>query len=176
MKCYFSIFRSEDLNWKKYNIKIVLSFFCSQDLGNWRPEIYWSGKKWAILFLNWISFEFYVRQDQTFLKFKLIVKFLWIQNCKTLNMEKRISSKQFLTDMFAEQYKKMMELYKTHEKSIADILHNILKKPSIGINKLSEQINANSTAQGDLSRKTKDLGKWLAVNQDLLDKNNWERH
>ena len=55
-------------------------------------------------------------------------------------MEKRISSKQFLTDMFTEQYKKMMELYKTHEKSIADILHNILKKPSIGINKLSEQI------------------------------------
>ena len=74
-------------------------------------------------------------------------------------MEKRISSKQLLIDMFAEQYKKMMELYKTHEKSIADILHNILKKPSIGINKLSEQINANSTAQGDLSRKTKDLGK-----------------
>ena len=53
-------------------------------------------------------------------------------------MEKRISSKQLLIDMFAEQYKKMMELYKTHEKSIADILHNILKKPSIGINKLSE--------------------------------------
>ena len=74
-------------------------------------------------------------------------------------MEKRISSKQFLTDMFAEQYKKMMELYKTHEKSIADIVQNNIKKLSIGTDKLSEQINANSTAQGDLSRKTKDLEK-----------------
>ena len=80
-------------------------------------------------------------------------------------MEKQI--KQLFTAMFAEHYKKMSEPYEAHEKSIADITQSNCKQLNTRIDKTSEQVNTNSNALEDLTRKTKVLEKSLVLNQDL---------
>ena len=72
--------------------------------------------------------------------------------------------------MFAEQYRKIFELYQAHEKSIADITKSHSKQLNTKIEKLSTQVNTNSDNLKELSRKTKDLQESLIVDQDLRDK------
>ena len=72
--------------------------------------------------------------------------------------------------MFAEHYKKIYEPYEAHEKFIADIIQSNCKHLNKRIDKTLEQVNTNSNALEDLSRKTKVLEKSLILNQDLLNK------
>ena len=60
----------------------------------------------------------------------------------------------------------MLELYQTHEKSIANLVQNNIRQLSIGTDKSSEKINTNPNNQEDLSSKTEDLEKCFTVNQD----------
>ena len=72
--------------------------------------------------------------------------------------------------MFAEHYKKIYEPYEAHEKFIADIIQSNCKHLNKRMDKTLEQVNTNSNALEDLSRKTKVLEKSLILNQDLLNK------
>ena len=60
----------------------------------------------------------------------------------------------------------MLELYQTHEKSMANLVQNNIRQLSIGTDKSSEKINTNPNNQEDFSSKTKDLEKCFTVNQD----------
>ena len=76
--------------------------------------------------------------------------------------------KKIFTDMFAEQYKKILELYDAHKKSIS----NMIKKQKMfkeRLNHLTQKIRTNSDSIKQLKDRIRDLEESLTVNQDLVE-------
>ena len=70
--------------------------------------------------------------------------------------------------MFAEQYKKISELYDAHEKSISNMIEKHNKMLNKRPNNLSQEIKANSDSIKQLKDNTRDFEENLTVNQDLV--------
>ena len=77
--------------------------------------------------------------------------------------------KKIFTDMFAEQYKKVSELYDAHEKSISNMIEKNSKIFNERLNNLSQEIKTNYDSIKQLKDNTRDLEESLTVNQDLVE-------
>ena len=71
--------------------------------------------------------------------------------------------------MFAEQYKKISELYDAHEKSISNMIEKNSKMFNERLNNLSQEIKTNYDSIKQLKDNTRDLEESLTVNQDLVE-------
>ena len=76
--------------------------------------------------------------------------------------------KKIFTDIFAEQYKKLSELYDAHEKTISNMTEKNNKMLNERLNNLSQEIRTNSHSIKELKDKTRDFEESLTVNQDLV--------
>ena len=77
--------------------------------------------------------------------------------------------KKIFTDMFAEQYKKISELYDAHEKSISNMIEKNSKIFNERLNNLSQEIRKNYDSIKQLKDNTGDFEERLIVNQDLVE-------
>ena len=77
--------------------------------------------------------------------------------------------KKIFTDIFAEQYKKISELYDAHEKTISNMTEKNNKMLNERLNNLSQEIRTNSNSIKQLKDNTRDLEESLTVNQDLVE-------
>ena len=77
--------------------------------------------------------------------------------------------KKNFTDMFAEQYKKISELYDAHEKSVSNMIEKNSKMFNERLNNLSQEIKTNYDSIKQLKDNTRDLEESLTVNQDLVE-------
>ena len=71
--------------------------------------------------------------------------------------------------MFAEQYKKISELYDAHEKSVSNMIEKNSKMFNERLNNLSQEIKTNYDSIKQLKDNTRDLEESLTVNQDLVE-------
>ena len=71
--------------------------------------------------------------------------------------------------MFAEQYKKLSELYDAHEKPISNMVEKNSKMFNERLNNLSQEIKTNYDSIKQLKDNTRDLEESLTVNQDLVE-------
>ena len=83
------------------------------------------------------------------------------------NIMKQI--KKTFTDMFAEQYKKISELYDAHEKSISSMTEKNRKMFNERLNNLSQEIKSNYDSIKQLKDNTRYLEESLTVNRDLVE-------
>ena len=77
--------------------------------------------------------------------------------------------KKTFTDMFAEQYKKISELYDAHEKSISSMTEKNRKMFNERLNNLSQEIKSNYDSVKQLKDNTRYLEESLTVNRDLVE-------
>ena len=77
--------------------------------------------------------------------------------------------KKTFTDMFAEQYKKISELYDAHEKSISSMTEKNRKMFNERLNNLSQEIKSNYDSIKQLKDNTRYLEESLTVNRDLVE-------
>ena len=77
--------------------------------------------------------------------------------------------KKVFTDMFADQYKKISELYDAHEKSISLIIDKNNKVINERLDKFAQEIKTDSDTIKQLTGKTRDLEESLTINQDLIE-------
>ena len=77
--------------------------------------------------------------------------------------------KNFFIDLFAEQHKKMSELFDAHEKSILNMIEKNSKMFHERLNNLLQEIKTNYDSIKQLKDNTKDLEESLTVNQDLVE-------
>ena len=77
--------------------------------------------------------------------------------------------KKTFTDMFAEQYKKISELYDAHEKSISSMTEKNRKMFNERLNNLSQEIKSNYDSIKQLKDNTRYLEESLTVNQNLVE-------
>ena len=71
--------------------------------------------------------------------------------------------------MFAEQYKKISELYDAHEKSISNMIEKNSKIFNERLNNLPQEIRKNYDSIKQLKDNTRDFEESLIVNQDLVE-------
>ena len=77
--------------------------------------------------------------------------------------------KKIFTDMFAEQYKTMSELYEAHEKSIPKLIEKNSKMFNETLNNLSQEFKTNYDSIKQLKDNTRDFDESLTVNQDIVE-------
>ena len=77
--------------------------------------------------------------------------------------------KKTFTDMFAEQYKQISELYDAHEKSISSMTEKNRKMFNERLNNLSQEIKSNYDSIKQLKDNTRYLEESLTVNRDLVE-------
>ena len=77
--------------------------------------------------------------------------------------------KKIFTDILADQFKKISELYDANEKHIAEIINKNNQIINERLDKLSETVKANANIMKQLTNRRKDLKENLIVNQDLIE-------
>ena len=77
--------------------------------------------------------------------------------------------KKTFTDMFAEQYKQISELYDAHEKSISSMTEKNRKMFNERLNNLSQEIKSNYDSIKQLKDNTRYPEESLTVNRDLVE-------